>query len=104
MFVNIRREALSVDMLQVAWALLSTISGLWLISCLGPVVYAVSSWAHTTMPVVAKILFASLLWVGSCPAQLFFHTAQERVTAQNPHATNGDLGREGGMPEPTKAM
>ena len=37
-----------------------------------------------------------ILWVGSRPAQLFFQAARERMTAQNPPATIGDLGRERG--------
>ena len=52
------------------------------------------------MPIVATILFvAILLRVGSHPAQLLFYAAWDRITAQNPPATNGDIGREQGMPE-----
>ena len=37
------------------------------------------------MPMVAKLLSMDiLLQVGSCPAQLLFHAALERITAQNP--------------------
>ena len=36
---------------------------------------------------------AILLQAGSCPTQLLFHAAWERMTAQNPPATNGNLGR-----------
>ena len=75
--------------------LMSVVSGLWLISRLGPVVLAVSSWAHAVSPVMATLLSAAIiLWVGSHPTQLLFYAAQERMTAQNPPATNGDLGRE----------
>ena len=37
-------------------------------------------------------------------AQSFAHTGQVRMTAQNPPATNGDLGREQGTPESTRTM
>ena len=84
---------------------MSIISGLWLISRLGPVVLAVSSWAHAVLPVMAKLLSAAvLLWVGSCPTQLLFYAAQERMTAQNPLATDGDLGRERGVPESARTI
>ena len=40
------------------------------------------------MPVMATLLsIAVLLWVGSHLAQLLFHAARERMTAQNPPAT-----------------
>ena len=38
MSANMWRGALGVEMHQVAWALLSTVSSLWLISHLSPVV------------------------------------------------------------------
>ena len=49
MSANIPRGALGMEICQLACALLSAISGLWLISQLGPVVYAVSIWAHAAM-------------------------------------------------------
>ena len=61
MLANMWRGALAVDICQAAWVLLSTIRGLWLISHLGPVVYSVSRWAHTAMPVVTTILSAVVL-------------------------------------------
>ena len=76
-----------MDRRQLAWMLMSIVSGLWLISQLGPVVYTVSSWARAVSPVMATLLSATIiLWVGSHPAQLFFQAAQERMTAQNPPA------------------
>ena len=94
-FENIWRGELRMNTHQVAWVLLSAISNLWLIICSGLLVQAISSWANTSMPIVAKILTAAiLLWVGSHPSQLLFHAARERVTAQNPRKTNGNLGRE----------
>ena len=78
---------MGVNMCQAAWVLLSAISSLWLISCLGPVVWAVSSWARATMPVVATILSAViLLQAGSHPAHLLLYAAREMMTAQNPLA------------------
>ena len=79
---------------QIAWLLLCILSSIWLLSHYSPVVYAVSSWTHTTIPIVATLLsVAILLQAGLRPAQLLFHAAQER-TARHPHATNGNLGRE----------
>ena len=67
---------------------MSIASVLWLISWLDPVVYAISSWAHATMPVVATLLSVAILFcTGSHPTQLLFHAAQERMIAQNPPAT-----------------
>ena len=57
------------------------------------------------MPVVATLLsVAILLWVGSCPAQLLFHAAWEKMTAQNPPVTNGVLGRKQGVPHSTRMI
>ena len=57
------------------------------------------------LPVMAILLSATvILWAGSHPAQLLFYAARERMTVQNPPATNGDLGRERGVPEPTRTM
>ena len=57
------------------------------------------------MPVVATILsMAILLQLGLCPTQFLFYTAWERMTIQNPPATNGDLGKERGMPELTRTI
>ena len=57
------------------------------------------------MPLVALVLsVAILLLVGLHPTQLLFHTAWEKMTAQNPPATNGDFGREQGMPESTRPI
>ena len=84
-----RREAQAVDRCQLAWTLMSVVSGLWLLSQSGPVVQAVSSWARAVSPVMATLLSVGIiLRVGSRPAQLFFHAARERMTAQNPPATN----------------
>ena len=47
--VNMWRRALGLVIHQVAWALLCALSALWLISHSGPVVEAVSSWAHATI-------------------------------------------------------
>ena len=78
-----------MDRHQLAWTLMSIISGLWLISQLGPVVLAVSSWAHAISPVMAILLStAIILWVGSRPTELLFYAAQERITAQNPPERN----------------
>ena len=38
-----------------------------------------------------------LLWVRPHEAQHFFRTGWERTIAQNPSATNGDLGRDQGV-------
>ena len=87
-----------VDKRQLAWLLMRIVSGasgpayyalsLWLISRLGPVVQALSSWAHAAMPVVATLLsVAILLWAGSHPDQLLFHAAWEKMMAQNSPAT-----------------
>ena len=44
---------------------------------------------------MAKVLsMAILLWAGSHLAQLLLYAAREKMTAQNPPATNGDLGRD----------
>ena len=52
---------------------------------------------------MATLLSATIiLKVGSHPAQLLFRAAQERMTAQNPPATNGDLGRDQGVPVSTR--
>ena len=84
-----------MDICQVAWALLSTMSTLWLISHSGSMVQTVSSWGRAFMSTVATILFmAILLWVGSHPGQLLFYAAREKMTVQNPPETNGGLGRE----------
>ena len=57
------------------------------------------------MPVVAIIpSVAILIRVGSCPAQLLFYTAQEKMTAQNSPATNDNLSREQCVPESTRMM
>ena len=57
------------------------------------------------MPLVATILSEDvLLWAGLHPTQLLFYTTWKRMTAEYPCATNGNLGREQGMPEFTKAM
>ena len=67
---------------------MSIIRGLWLISRSGPVVLAVSSWARTISPVMATLLTAAILpWIGSHLSQLLFHTAWEKMTAQNPPVT-----------------
>ena len=77
-----QQEELGMSICQVAWALLSTLNAFWLATHSGYVVYAVSSWAHATMPAVATILsMAILLWAGSYPTQLLFHTAWERIIA-----------------------
>ena len=92
-----------MDRRQLAWMLMSIVSGLWLLSQSGPVVWAVSSWARAISPVMATLLSAGIiLRVGSHPAQLFFQAARERMTAQNPPATIGDLGREQGAPMSTR--
>ena len=55
----------------------------------GPCGPGVSNWACTAMLVVAILLsVAMLLRAGSHPAQLLFHPAWEKITAQNPPATN----------------
>ena len=78
-----------MDRRQLAWMLMSIVRGLWLISRSGPMVWAISSWAHAVLPVFATLLStAILLRVGSRPAQLLFHAAWERMTAQNPPATD----------------
>ena len=52
---------------------------------------------------MATLLSATIiLQVGLRPTQLFFQAAWERMTAQNPPATNGNLGRERGVPMSTK--
>ena len=57
------------------------------------------------MPFVATTFaMNNLLWVGSYLAQLLFHAACERMTAEYPPATNGNLGREKAVPEPTRMM
>ena len=57
------------------------------------------------MPVVATTFFATiLLWVGFCPTQLLFYTAQERITAKHPLEINGEIGKEKGAPESTRTM
>ena len=76
-----------MDRHQLAWTLMSIISGLWLISQLGPVVLAVSSWAHSVSPVMVTLLStAIILRAGSRPAQPLFYPFQEKMTAQNPPA------------------
>ena len=53
---------------------------------------AVSSWARAVSPVMATLLSVGIiLRVGSRPAQLFFHAARERMTAQNPPATQAAM-------------
>ena len=47
---------------------------------------------------------AVLLWAGSHSTQLLFYTAWERMTAEYLFATNGDLGREQGIPETTRTI
>ena len=60
----------------------------WQIVFCSPMVWAVSFWAHATMPLVATTsTVIVLLQVGSHPAQLLFYAAQEKMTAQNPPAT-----------------
>ena len=54
---------------------------------------AVSLWACTTVPTVATTFTTTiLLWVGSCPAQLLFYTAWERIAAEYPPAINRTTG------------
>ena len=73
--------------------------------CSSPMVWAVSCWAYTTMPVVATIFAVSvLLQVRYYPTQLLFYAAQERMIAKYPLATNDGLGREQDMLESTKMM
>ena len=87
MLANMQSGELGVNIHQVAGALLSTLSELWLISHSGPVVYAISSWVYPAMPIMATILSVTiLLWTGSCTTQLLFHTAREKMIAQNPPA------------------
>ena len=43
---------------------MSIVSGLWLILQWGLVVYAVSSWAHTTVLMMATLLFVAVLISG----------------------------------------
>ena len=88
MLVNMGRRTWGMNICQVAWVLLSALSTLWLISHCGSVVYNVSSWACTTMPVVATVLYmAILLQAGSRLAQYLFHAAWERMAAEYPPAT-----------------
>ena len=57
------------------------------------------------MPMVATTFAATvLLWVGSCPTQLFYHADQKSMTAKYLPAINGDLGKEGVMPKSTKMI
>ena len=45
------------------------------------------------------VCMAITLWVGSCSTQLLFYTARERMIVQNLPATDGNLGREQGVPD-----
>ena len=63
-----------MDRRQLSWTLMSVVSDLWLISCLGPVVLAVNSWARAILPVMATLLSITIiLRVGSGPTKLLFY-------------------------------
>ena len=84
-----------MDRCQLAWTLMSVVSGIWLTSWSGPVVLAVSIWARAILLVMATLLsIAIILWAGSHPTQLLFHAAWERMTAQNPNETCKEKGDE----------
>ena len=76
-----------------------------LIVCSGPVVLAVSFWACNAMLVVATTFAMTILLLSSsCPTQLLFYAALEKMTAEYPPAKNSDLGRERGIPESIDMM
>ena len=57
------------------------------------------------MPVVATTFTMTVLsWAKSHFRQLLFYAAQERMTAEYPPATNGELCREPGISESTRKM
>ena len=66
-----------------AYTMLIILKALWLIACSGPVVWAVSFWAHTTMLVVVTTSTAPvLLLLVLCPLKILFNAAQETIKAK----------------------